>query len=632
MEAPPVSDQDDADRPATFREVLASGEYRALYLASALSWFGDYVARAAVTSLVYQKTGSVAASAATFAISYVPWLGLGPILAALADRLPFRRTMITSDVLRMILIALVALPGMPIWGMIALLFATAVCNPPFDAARSALLSQVLRGDRYVVGMTLQTTSHQAAQVAGYLSGAGLSAINPQAALLFNSLTFGVSGLLVALQIAHRPPSLAKEDRTHLLRETASGLKLVFTAPLLRGVATLVFLTALFAVVPDGLAAAWAAELSPNEQARGWIQGAIMIANPIGFILGGLVVGRVLGPKRRQRVIRLFAFGVPASLIPALLGPPIIGVVALCFLCGVATAGLIPATNGLFVQALPNAYRARAFGVMKSGIQVLQGVGVFVTGWLADRFPLHMVVGVWGLMGVGLVAVSIVTWPNAEQIDAEIARAKELNAASEADAADAAEQATTKLPGQDHRQRPRPRRALEPEYGFGLEPDGDLWASPGTARRVAAPAVGRARVVHRASDDDQALPAASDPGGGYRGGRHSADDVRRRISRPVGRIYSTESARSRLVGPPTPEGQHEPEPAHEPERPDIMTAADAAGLLTSPTSTEPPWLSPADVQVTPEQAAAAHHRALQQHAAHQHALNRRRAEETQRDER
>jgi len=64
-----VSDQDFADRPATFREVLASGEYRALYLASALSWFGDYVARAAVTALVYQETESVAASAATFAFS-----------------------------------------------------------------------------------------------------------------------------------------------------------------------------------------------------------------------------------------------------------------------------------------------------------------------------------------------------------------------------------------------------------------------------------------------------------------------------------------------------------------------------------------------------------------------------------
>ena len=93
------------------------------------------MARGAVTSRVYPRPGWVAASAATFAISYVPWLGFGPVLAALAERLPFRRTMITADILRMFLVALVALPGIPVWGMIALLFATALCNPSFDAAR-----------------------------------------------------------------------------------------------------------------------------------------------------------------------------------------------------------------------------------------------------------------------------------------------------------------------------------------------------------------------------------------------------------------------------------------------------------------------------------------------------------------
>src|SRR4051812_40207435 len=124
---PPVSDLDDADRPATFREVLANGEFRTLFSAAALSWFGDYVAKAAVTALVFYKTGSVAESAATFAISYLPWLGLGPFLSALAERLPYRRTMVVTDLLRMVLIALVVVPNMPIWGMIALLFAAAVC-------------------------------------------------------------------------------------------------------------------------------------------------------------------------------------------------------------------------------------------------------------------------------------------------------------------------------------------------------------------------------------------------------------------------------------------------------------------------------------------------------------------------
>ena len=55
------------------------------------------------------------------------------------------------------------------------------------------------------------------------------------------------------------------------------------------------------------------------------------------------------------------------------------------ICGFAVAGLLPVANGLFVQALPDGYRARAFGVMASGMQIIQGVAVLVTGLLAERF-------------------------------------------------------------------------------------------------------------------------------------------------------------------------------------------------------------------------------------------------------
>jgi MFS family permease len=428
-----VSHKDDADRPATFREVLASGEYRALYLGTALSLFGDYVARAAVTALVYERTGSVAASAATFAISYVPWLGLGPILAALAERLPYRRTMIVTDLIRMVLIALVAIPSMPVWGIIALLFATSLCNPPFEAARSALTARVLDGDRYVAGITLTNTTNQVAQVVGYLSGAGLSTVDPQAALLFNAATFGISACLIGLAIHPRPAALAMEDRTDLLRETADGLGVVFRSPMLRSIALLVFTSSLVAVVPEGLAAAWAADLvGPNNpQARGWIQGTIMISNPLGYVVGGLIVGRFLGPKRRQRLVPFFAIAGPATLIPAVLGPPVVGVAALSFASGVAAAGLLPPTNGLFVQALPDAYRARAFGVMRSGVAIWHGVAIFITGALADRFNLPTVVGLWGVFGLALMIMAVMTWPGDREIAAEIERVRELNGAAAA---------------------------------------------------------------------------------------------------------------------------------------------------------------------------------------------------------
>ncbi|GIJ52071.1 membrane protein [Virgisporangium aliadipatigenens] len=472
----------DDDRPATFREVLAVGEFRALYLASALSWFGDYVARAAVAALVFQRTDSVFASAAAFAISYLPWLGFGPVLAALAERLPYRRTMVVTDVLRMFLMAAVALPAMPVWAMIALLFATSLCNPPFDAARSALLPKVLEGDKYVVALTLQTSSFQVAQIVGYLLGAGVASVNSNAALLFNAATFGLSAALIGLGVAEYPSAMTAEDRTHLLRETGSGIALVFRSPVLRAVAAVVFATSLLSIVPEGLAAAWAADLSDSPAARGWIQGAIMIANPVGFVLGGIVVGRFLGPIKRQRVIPYFALIVPVSLVPALIDPGPTLVYAMSFLGGFATAGLLPATNALFVQALPDSYRARAFGVMRSGIMIFHGVAVLATGWLAGLYPIHVVVGMWGLFGTAVMIASVLIWPPSQQISTEIARVKGLNAA--------AAMLGNRPPGPRHRSEDSvPLREGPTYHGRRRAPDseddwrrGDRQAAPGTMER------------------------------------------------------------------------------------------------------------------------------------------------------
>jgi MFS family permease len=433
---PPVSHPEPAaDRPATFREVLASREYRAIFGASGLSWLGDSMARAAVTALVYKQTGSVLASGATFAISYLPWLGIGPVLSALAERYPYRRVMVTCDLARMVTMGLVAIPKMPLPAMIGLLFLTALLNPPFEAARSALLPRVLDGDRYVVALAMHTTTAQAALIIGYFSGGALATFNANLTLLFNAATFGISAFLVGLGVHAREPALRRDQRTHLLGETAAGFKLVFGTPVLRAIALLVFCSLLFTVVPEGIAAGWAGQLTGPGHDRGVFQGVIMMANPIGFVLGGLLIGRLVAPRLRQRLIRPFALIPAAALALAVTRPTIVGVAVISAVCGFAGAAFLPATNGLFVRALPNAFRARAFGVMSSGTYLLQGVAVFATGALADHFSHNVarVVGYWGLGGLVLMTAVVLTWPKADRMRRAIDEAQRANAEAEAPA-------------------------------------------------------------------------------------------------------------------------------------------------------------------------------------------------------
>jgi hypothetical protein len=423
---PPVSDSAAPNRPATFREVLAHREYLAVFTSSILSLIGDNMARAAVTALVFGKTGSVAYSAVAFAISYLPWIGIGPMLAAVAERYPYRRVMVICDLARMVLMALIAWPGLNIPTTIGLLFLTALLDPPFDSSRSALLAQVLPGDLYIVGITLQNAVIQSALILGYVSGSLLGSVNPQLALLINAVTFGVSALAIGLGTRARPAALESHKRTSVIRETGEGFALVFRTPVLRIIAVVTFLTGFFSILPEGLAAAWASDLAGSGHLRGLYQAVIMISNPIGFVFGGIAVGRFAKPSTRIWLIRPFAILVPLMLAPALFHPSIVPVAALNLLLGFFTAGLMPAMNDLFVQALPNAFRARAFGVMQSGIQLIQGAALVIGGSLADRFSLPTIIGVWGLAGTVVLAATVQAWPNKETFDSAIQSATALN--------------------------------------------------------------------------------------------------------------------------------------------------------------------------------------------------------------
>src|SRR4051794_37593322 len=190
--ADPAGAGSTAERRVTFRDIFAVREYRAVYLALVVNWVGEYLSRAAITVLVFQQTHSVLLAAASFAISYLPWIVGGPVLAALAERYPYRRVLIVADLTRAVPIALIALPGMPIWAILALLFVAMLGAPPTQAARSALMPLILDRRTLVTGLAVNASTSQAAQVIGYLAGAVLATgINARLGIALDALSFVV---------------------------------------------------------------------------------------------------------------------------------------------------------------------------------------------------------------------------------------------------------------------------------------------------------------------------------------------------------------------------------------------------------------------------------------------------------
>ncbi|GAB6899562.1 MFS transporter [Kineosporia succinea] len=193
------------DRPAGYRDVFGVKEFRALFAADLFSLIGDQVAAVAVAVLLYQDTGSPLLAAAGYATAYVPWLLGGPLLAAWAERFASRSVMVACDLSRALLIAIAAIPGLPSLAVAGLVFLAAMLAPPFDAARSALITQLLPGNKYPVGMSLRQAVHQVAQLSGFaLGGALVLAMSAPGVLALNCLTFLASALLLRTFLTARP--------------------------------------------------------------------------------------------------------------------------------------------------------------------------------------------------------------------------------------------------------------------------------------------------------------------------------------------------------------------------------------------------------------------------------------------
>lgn len=460
MSEDPAARPDRADRPVTFRDVFAVREYRAIYTSLLVNWAGDYLSKAAVTVLVFEKTDSALLSAAALGVSFLPWIIGGTLLSALAERYPYRRVLIVADLARMVPIALLLVPHVPIWAMLVLVFLASLGMPPTQAARSALLPQLVGRERLATAIAVNQTTTQAAQLFGYLVGATIATtVSPRLALTVDVLTFALSATVIAKGIRHRPPARAEAQRTHLLHESAEGIRLVFGRPVLRAIVLMVCLISMFSVAPEGLAAAWAAEDHNDPTTRGLYQGLIMAAAPIGFVIGGLLITRLAGPARRDQLVLPLAVLSCLALAPAVVGPPLPVVVLLVIISGVAAGGLSPTLNGKFVLMLPHGYRARAFGVVQAGLQLAQFAGIIVTGVLADLFRLPLVVGLWSLAGTFVMIYLTSSWPSRRTF----ARAMEAAAATVPPAETAPEKPVVPAPAPPSDSAPIRTTSVTPEH-------------------------------------------------------------------------------------------------------------------------------------------------------------------------
>jgi predicted MFS family arabinose efflux permease len=361
---------------ATFSEVLAVGELRAIWFAELQSILGDQVARVALSVLVFERTNSATWPALTYALTYLPDLLGGPLLGGLADRFPRRAVMVVSDLIRAILVAVLAIPGIPLPVLAVVLVVVQLANAPFTAAQAAVLPSVLRGDQYVLGQSLLKMTNQIGQLAGFAAGGVvIAAIGPGRGLALDAVTFLISAVVLRLGVRARPAAGVHDERTSTMKRLSAGARTIWHDPRLRSLVGLAWLAG-FVIVPEGLAVPYAAEIGGGATTAG----LLLAAHPAGIVLGVYLLGRWVRPEVRLRLVGVLALGAIAPLSAFWFRPSLPFAAGLLVLSGMCAAYQVTAGT-TFMRLVPDTERGQAFGLAGSGLIAVQGIGLIAGGLL-----------------------------------------------------------------------------------------------------------------------------------------------------------------------------------------------------------------------------------------------------------
>jgi MFS family permease len=379
-----------------YGDAFAVPEFRVMFAAHVISFLGLIVAEFATTVLVYQRTGSPLLTALVFTLAFAPHLFAGAFLSALVDRVPARRLLVACDLIIAALAAIMAIPGLPVAALLALVFAIGMTGPVLSGTRAATLPEILPGPAYVPGRSLIRLVAQGGQVAGLgLGGLLLAGVKPQVALLIESAAALVSAALLRWGTTQR--KVTGSGGGSLVADSIGGLREVMAVGPLRRILLFGWIVSALSVAPEALANPYA-----HEQGFGTAKlGLMMAALPLGCLLGEFVAMKSLTPGRQIKLITPLAVCALAPLTLFALEPGFLAVMAIFLVSGSGVAYHL-GQDHLVLKIAPEHLLSRALALQSAGLMFWQGVGFALAGAAGQFAAVSAVVAVAAV--AGLVAI------------------------------------------------------------------------------------------------------------------------------------------------------------------------------------------------------------------------------------
>ncbi len=419
---------------AAYRRVLRNGPLTRLLVGEFVSSIGDWLYLVALLVLIWQEAGDPVALGIIGAARILPYILLSIPAGIVADRFDRRLVLLITDVVRGVLMVVMAgavILGAPVILIIALAVVATSFSAFFSPAIGAYLPTLVR-DESELGPA--NSAWASLDNLAFFIGPAFAALllgigSLELAFLLNAFTFGfVAVVLVGLPSRHPDrdePQAAAERSTEPAISVRDAIR-----PIRRPLIGIGLLTVADSFVFGGLGVMTVVlavdVLGAGEAGTGLLNSAIGVGGVVGALVAGvLVLRRKLGPPLLVGALILGA-GV------ALLG----GTNSLAF----ALAALVIASAGallleivattLLQRFVPNSVRGRVLGGMETVSVTAYAAGSFVIPVVGGSSPGMILIGTGVAMGIaGVAAVVLVGRHAARELgsdpDANILSAVEI---------------------------------------------------------------------------------------------------------------------------------------------------------------------------------------------------------------
>ena len=398
-----MSAEENSAARVTFGQVLKNRQFLLLWLAQLISNFGDWLAILALFSLIAFRYHGTSYEVAGIMIAFViPMALLGPVAGVFVDRWNTKRTMISSDLIRAVILGLMILAtALP--HMYALIFALSAVSSFFMPAQTVAIRKLVRKEELLVANSINSQTIQfnrviSPAIAGWL----VSMFGEKACFWIDFGSFIVSALLVSvIAMAANEKAKSGEGASAVKAELAEGLRFIWGH---RAILFLVIsmMAGIFAVGAfDSLIVVY---LRDVLGASSKLFGEVISATGVGIIAGSIIIGRFGQSQTKVYMISfgIFALGV-SVLCTALSGTPAVALVAALAL-GISAAYVLVPGQTLMQEETPHEILGRVSSTSMSLVTVCQLMSFLVAGGIASAIGIrnlyYIVAAVLAAIGAG----------------------------------------------------------------------------------------------------------------------------------------------------------------------------------------------------------------------------------------